>query len=107
MPFESLNGTQLYFTDTGGTGTPIVFRHGLLWSSRMFDARRPDVVRSLVLLETSDDCEIFAAQFPVVVGDENVATVPAKAERIQRAIPRARLVRIPRRDEDVTTATNY
>ena len=31
-----------------------------------------------------------------MVGDEDVATVPAKAERIQRAIPRARLVRIPR-----------
>jgi pimeloyl-ACP methyl ester carboxylesterase len=31
----------------------------------------------------------------VIVGEEDVATVPAKAERIQEAIPGARLVRIP------------
>jgi pimeloyl-ACP methyl ester carboxylesterase len=31
----------------------------------------------------------------VIVGEQDVATVPAKAERIQQAIPGARLVRIP------------
>jgi pimeloyl-ACP methyl ester carboxylesterase len=31
----------------------------------------------------------------VIVGEQDVATVPAKAERIQAAIPGARLVRIP------------
>jgi pimeloyl-ACP methyl ester carboxylesterase len=32
----------------------------------------------------------------VVVGEEDVATTPAKAERVAAAIPGARLVRIPR-----------
>ncbi|MGE5338845.1 MAG: alpha/beta fold hydrolase [Gemmatimonadota bacterium] len=32
----------------------------------------------------------------VIVGDEDVATTPVKAERIAKAIPNARLVRIPR-----------
>jgi pimeloyl-ACP methyl ester carboxylesterase len=31
----------------------------------------------------------------VIVGEQDVATVPAKAERIQKAIPGAKLVRIP------------
>ena len=39
MPFASINGTRLYYEDTGGTGTPVVFSHGLLWSCRMFDAQ--------------------------------------------------------------------
>jgi 3-oxoadipate enol-lactonase len=32
----------------------------------------------------------------VIVGEEDVATIPAKAERIVKAIPNARLVRIPK-----------
>lgn len=31
-----LNGADLFVLDTGGNGAPIVFAHGLLWSSRMF-----------------------------------------------------------------------
>lgn len=243
MPFASVNGTRLYYEDSGGSGTPIVFSHGLLWSCRMFDAevaalrqegwrclaydhrgqgrsdpvwtrsvtieqcyddavalieqlavgpchfaglsmggfvamrlgaRRPDLVRSLVLLETSADAEpgenlgtykrlnwtwkwlgpglvakpvmqvMFSQSFlrdpdqarlrreqesqlranrrdiwravngviereaiapelgnihcpvTVIVGDEDVATAPAKAEKIQGAITGSRLVRIPR-----------
>ena len=37
MPFLDVNGTRLYYEDTGGSGEPIVFSHGLLWSGRMFD----------------------------------------------------------------------
>ena len=243
MPYASVNGTRLYHEDTGGTGTPILFSHGLLWSCRMFDAqvnalrqegwrcvaydhrgqgrsdpvrtrsvtieqcyedavalieqlrigpchvaglsmggfvamrlgaRRPDLVRSLVLLETSADAEpaenigkyrrlnwtwkwlgpglvaksvmqvMFSRSFlrnpdmarvrteqetqlranrsdiwravngviereaiapelgkircpvTIIVGEEDVATVPAKAERIQAAIAGAKLVRVPR-----------
>jgi len=36
MPFLEVNGTRLYYEDTGGEGVPIVFSHGLLWSGRMF-----------------------------------------------------------------------
>ncbi len=243
MPHLSANGTQLYFEDSGGTGAPVVFSHGLLWSCRMFDAqrdaltaagfrviaydhrgqgqsaddaarsisietcfedaaalitqlgvgpchfaglsmggfvgmrlavRRPDLLRSLILLETSADPEpeanipryrrlnwtwrwlgpalvarpvmqvMFGAAFltepgrasdrarmeqalrgnrrtiwravngvierlgvhgelpkircatTVIVGEDDRATVPAKAERIQAAVPGSVLVRIPR-----------
>ncbi|MBJ6764925.1 alpha/beta fold hydrolase [Myxococcaceae bacterium JPH2] len=37
MPMLSVNGTTLYYEDTGGTGEPVVFSHGLLWSTRLFD----------------------------------------------------------------------
>ena len=37
MPWMDVNGTRLYYEDTGGPGVPIVFSHGLLWSCRMFD----------------------------------------------------------------------
>ncbi len=36
MPMIRVNGTALYYEDTGGTGTPIVFSHGLLWNSSLF-----------------------------------------------------------------------
>ncbi|MGZ3459308.1 MAG: alpha/beta fold hydrolase, partial [Archangium sp.] len=41
MPFLDVNGTRLYYEDTGGSGEPIVFSHGLLWSGRMFDKQVP------------------------------------------------------------------
>jgi len=242
MPYLDVNGTRLYYEDTGGPGEPIVFSHGLLWSGRMFDkqvealrgryrcitydhrgqgqsdvsrvhtidmetvyadavalieklgvgpchfvglsmggfvgmrvaARRPELLRSLMLLETSADPEpaenaprykllnflvrtlgpwsvaapvmriMFGRTFLtdttravergewqrllagnrrniwravngvisrrgvyeelgkvkaptlVVVGEEDVATVPAKAERIHKAIAGSRLVKLPR-----------
>jgi 3-oxoadipate enol-lactonase len=36
MPMIRANGTAIYYEDTGGSGTPIVFSHGLLWSTRLF-----------------------------------------------------------------------
>ena len=39
MPMIRVNGTSLFYEDTGGSGTPIVFSHGLLWSSRLFAAQ--------------------------------------------------------------------
>ncbi|AKQ70395.1 Menaquinone biosynthesis related protein, putative DHNA-CoA thioesterase [Myxococcus hansupus] len=242
MPMLPVNGTELYYEDSGGTGVPIVFSHGLLWSSRLFDpqvealsgryrciaydhrgqgqsavppvrvidmetvyldavalieqlgvgpchfvglsmggfvgmriaARRPDLLRSLVLMETSADPEPLlnvprytllnltarlaglrpvadpvmrimfgrgflndpnrgeerarwrerllgnrrdiwravngvierrgvANEVPhirvptlIVVGSEDTATVPAKAERLNRLIPGSRLVKLPR-----------
>ncbi|MCY1018564.1 alpha/beta fold hydrolase [Pyxidicoccus sp. MSG2] len=248
MPMLSVNGTELHYEDTGGSGPPIIFSHGLLWSTRLYDpqvdalrgryrciaydhrgqgrsavppesvidmetlyldaiglieklgvkpchfvglsmggfigmrlaARRPDLLRSLVLLETSADPEPLAnvprytllnliarlagvrpvadpvmrimfgkgflsdpnraeeralwrarllenrkdvwravngvikrravsAELPsikvptlVVVGEEDVATVPAKAERLHQLIPGSRLVRLPRGGHSVT-----
>jgi pimeloyl-ACP methyl ester carboxylesterase len=243
MPMIELNGTSLYYEDTGpgSTGETIAFSHGLLWGTELFApqvaslrdryrciawdhrgqgrsaadyrhtigmelvwqdavavverlgggpvhlaglsmggfvamrlaARRPDLVRSLILLETSadpepvenikryrlltavtralgarivagrvapimlgrsilddkarrDDVKKFTALMTrrrdiwravngvidragvhdelgriraptlVIVGDEDVATPPPKAERIASAIAGARLVRIPR-----------
>ncbi|RKH53771.1 alpha/beta fold hydrolase [Corallococcus llansteffanensis] len=36
MPYLSIRGTRLYYEDTGGTGEPVLFSHGLLWDSRLF-----------------------------------------------------------------------
>ncbi|MFO0725459.1 MAG: alpha/beta fold hydrolase [Myxococcota bacterium] len=36
MPTLRVNGTELYYEDTGGDGPPLVFSHGLLWSTKMF-----------------------------------------------------------------------
>jgi 3-oxoadipate enol-lactonase len=36
MPMIRANGTALYYEDTGGSGAPIVFSHGLLWNSTLF-----------------------------------------------------------------------
>ncbi len=35
----TVNGTTLWVEDSGGDGTPLLFSHGLLMSSRMFDAQ--------------------------------------------------------------------
>ncbi len=242
MALVGVNGTELYYEDTGGPGPAVVFSHGLLWSGRMFEAqvsrlrprrrcisydhrgqgrsapapepvvsietcyedavaliealgvgpcdfvglsmggfvgmrlaaRRPELVRKLVLIETSADPEppenvgkykllafiaehfglgpvagrvmkiMFGKSFMsdearqgervrwrgellanrrdivkavrgvieraaiapelgrisvptlIIVGEEDTATTPTKAERIAAAIPGARLVRIPR-----------
>lgn len=37
MPFLSIRGTQIHYEDTGGPGEPVVFSHGLLWDSHLFD----------------------------------------------------------------------
>lgn len=41
MPYAAVNGTRLYYEDTGpgSSGQSIVFSHGLLWSSEMFGAQ--------------------------------------------------------------------
>jgi 3-oxoadipate enol-lactonase len=248
MPMLSVNGTELYYEDTGGSGQPVVFSHGLLWSTRLYDpqvdalrgrfrciaydhrgqgrsavppesvidmetlyldavglieklgvgpchfvglsmggfigmrlaARRPELLRSLVLMETSGDPEplanvprytllnviarlagvrpvadpvmriMFGKSFLndpnraeeralwkarlmenrkdvwravngvikrrairdelpsirvptlIMVGEEDVATVPAKAERLHQLIPGSRLVRLPRGGHSAT-----
>ena len=39
MPTLDLNGARIHYEDSGGPGAPVVFAHGLLWSTRMFDAQ--------------------------------------------------------------------
>jgi 3-oxoadipate enol-lactonase len=36
MPMIRANGTTLYYEDTGGSGAPVVFSHGMLWNSSLF-----------------------------------------------------------------------
>jgi len=36
---RTVNGVRLWVEDTGGSGPPVLFSHGLLWSTRMFDAQ--------------------------------------------------------------------
>jgi pimeloyl-ACP methyl ester carboxylesterase len=37
--FVTINGVRLWVEDTGGSGPPVLFSHGLLWSTRMWDAQ--------------------------------------------------------------------
>lgn len=37
MPFLDVNGVRLHYTDTGGDKQAVVFSHGLLFSTQMFD----------------------------------------------------------------------
>ena len=37
--YVTINGVRLWVEDTGGSGPPVLFSHGLLWSTRMFDAQ--------------------------------------------------------------------
>lgn len=37
MPFVRVNGVELHYTDSGGTGEVILFSHGLLMSGAMFE----------------------------------------------------------------------
>jgi len=39
MPQLTINGVSIHYEDTGGSGSAIVFSHGLLMSSRMFAAQ--------------------------------------------------------------------
>lgn len=39
MSSVRVNGTALYFEDTGGPGETVLMSHGLLWSCRMFEAQ--------------------------------------------------------------------
>jgi 3-oxoadipate enol-lactonase len=36
MPMIRANGAALYYEDTGGTGVPVIFSHGLLWNTKLF-----------------------------------------------------------------------
>lgn len=36
MPMIRVNGTTIYYEDSGGGGAPIVFSHGLLWNTTLF-----------------------------------------------------------------------
>lgn len=40
MPFVARGGTQIHYTDTGGTGRAIVFGHSLLMDQEMFEPQR-------------------------------------------------------------------
>ncbi len=39
MPDLDINGTRIYYEDTGRGAGPVLFLHGVLWSGRMFDAQ--------------------------------------------------------------------
>ena len=39
MPTAELNGTTIYFEDTGGKGPAVILSHGFLMDHTMFDAQ--------------------------------------------------------------------
>jgi len=53
MPHQKINGTEIYFEDTGGSDPVLLFSHGLLWSSKMF-ARQVDHFKSAYRVITYD-----------------------------------------------------
>ena len=42
MAMINVNGTSLYYEHTGGDGSPIVFSHGLLWNTGLFEPQVAD-----------------------------------------------------------------
>jgi pimeloyl-ACP methyl ester carboxylesterase len=69
------------------------------WQRRMAGNNRVGILRALdgVIARQGvyEEIDRISAPTLVIVGDEDVATVPAKAERIAGRIPGARLVTIP------------
>jgi len=39
MPFASINNQKIYYEDSGGDGTPIIFMHAFLLDTTLFDAQ--------------------------------------------------------------------
>jgi 3-oxoadipate enol-lactonase len=37
MPITRVNGTDLYYEDTGGPDEPVLFLHGFLFDGRQYD----------------------------------------------------------------------
>ena len=76
------------------------------WTDRIVSNDRVGITRAVdgVIDRAGVYEEIAAIRVPtlVVVGEEDTATVPAKAERIAARIPGARLVRIPRAGHSAT-----
>lgn len=69
------------------------------WRERLLENDRKGVPRALggVIRRAGVEAELPNVRVPalVIVGEEDTATVPAKAERIASLIPNATLVRIP------------
>ena len=70
-----------------------------LWQQRMAGNDKQGILRALTgVIERKpiyDELERIALPTLILVGDEDVATVPAKAQRIHEAIAGSRLVTIP------------
>jgi pimeloyl-ACP methyl ester carboxylesterase len=82
---------QTSLTDAGRTAEKAAWREQLAGNRRsIWRAVNGVINRSPVI----DELPRITAPTLVLVGDEDVATTPAKAERIVEAIPDARLVRI-------------
>lgn len=68
------------------------------WRAELL-ANRRDIVRAVYGVNEREGCYDLLPRIKaptlIIVGEEDVATVPAKAERIHAAIPGSRLVRIP------------
>jgi pimeloyl-ACP methyl ester carboxylesterase len=116
-PIENVSRYRLLVRVTRALGPRVVARSAapILYGRTILAdrARRADVARFLgvntarrdiwratngVIDRAGIHCELSRVTAPtlVVVGEEDVATVPAKAERIRAAIAGASLVRIPR-----------
>jgi pimeloyl-ACP methyl ester carboxylesterase len=104
-------GRYLGFGLVAGSAMPIMFGKTFMtdparkaeretWRSVLLKNDRVGISRALggVIGRASVEAELANIVAPalVIVGEEDVATVPAKAEAIARAIAHATLVRIPR-----------
>ena len=111
MPYLDVNGARLYCESYGSGPETIVFSHGLLMSSGMYRAQIDALAKRYRCIaydhrgqgrsevtETGYDMDALTldAATLILVGDEDVATPPAKSERMKEAIAGARLEVIPR-----------
>ena len=54
MPIAEVNGQKLYYEDTGGSGPPVIFSHGLFMDHEMF-APQVDALKGRYRVITWDE----------------------------------------------------
>jgi pimeloyl-ACP methyl ester carboxylesterase len=109
MPTVQVNGTSLYYEDTGSDGPPVLLCHGVLWSTAMFAAQIAHLRNTYRCVAydhrgqgrsergpiASDELARIKAPTRLLVGEEDMVTEPAASERLRANIPGATLVTLP------------
>jgi esterase/lipase len=93
MPHIQINGASIYYEEHGDGPETLIFSRGLLWSGYLFH-NQIDVLKDRYRCVT-DQLGRITSPTLIIVGDQDVATVPEKAEKMHAGISTSRLVIIP------------